>query len=752
MQSIDKIDNKRYQAKLTTKKEIAQDTHEFTFELEHEMKFEPGQYVWVEIPNMYATDAKGNRRAFSLVNTPATEKSLTIIFRSTKSGFNESLRLLNPGDELVITGPFGSSFCLPEEPQTPLVLIAGGVGVAPFLSLIRYSVEIGSTRNIILFTTNDSIERTPYAKELDALVQKSKSIKVVNLLRRLEDSDATEIFKLKDALLYVSGPQGFVNDVHGLLKTDGIFDHQFHFEAFYPSTFMDQKITQLFLDGHPNFDPNELPYNRLREELIYGLINYSATHTIITDTHGRIVFANQAAQDITGYTLSEMLGQTPRLWGGMMTKKFYAELWHAKLRGEVFSAEIINRRKNGDIYVSSTHIAPVKDKKGIIIGYVGSEEDITYLRKAEQKATENEQRFIQLTDRISEIYWIIDLSPSIRVAYVSPTFEKIWGIPREILYQNPYGWVDGLHHEDKERVLSTFDLLVKQGTPFNIEFRIVRPDGSVSIVRAEGEHMLDENGKISRIFGMIRDITKEKTIDKEKTEFVSFASHQFKTPITAIRWNIESLLAGKYGKLEPKQEEVLKGIYTMNVRIDELISNLLNVSRIEQGVFLIEPSPTDFIKICEEVLLESEPYLEKKGHSLTKNFDAGLPAIPADPKLLRIIFQNFISNAIKYTPEKGRIVVSLKVLGNDVVFSVMNNGDPIPEAEQAKIFQKMFRASNAPEQDPGGTGLGLYIVKQIVENSGGRVWFTSKKEEGTIFSASFPLSGMVRKQGAKELV
>lgn len=248
-----------------------------------------------------------------------------------------------------------------------------------------------------------------------------------------------------------------------------------------------------------------------------------------------------------------------------------------------------------------------------------------------------------------------------------------------------------------------------------------------------------------------RDITKEKIIDKEKTEFVSLASHQLKTPIGSIQWNMEMILAGDYGPISDKQKDVLQETYVMSTRMNDLVNALLNISRIEMGVFIIEPTPTDFAKLCDEVLVEMEPRRAKKGHELTKDFQENLPQVSADLKLLRIVFQNFVSNAIKYTPDNGKIKVSLKNDDRNITFSVANNGEPIPEADQAKIFTKMFRASNAQEQDPDGNGLGLYVVKQIVENAGGKIWFTSKPGENTVFACSFPLSGMTAKTGTKQL-
>lgn len=243
----------------------------------------------------------------------------------------------------------------------------------------------------------------------------------------------------------------------------------------------------------------------------------------------------------------------------------------------------------------------------------------------------------------------------------------------------------------------------------------------------------------------------QKEVDRQKTEFVSLASHQLKTPIGAIQWNMEMILDGDYGEVPSKQKEVLQETYVMSNRMNDLVTALLNTSRIEMGVFIIEPIPTNFAKLCDEVLVEMESHIAKKGHLLTTNFDTHIPVVPADEKLLRIIYQNLISNAIKYTPDKGVINLSLKTDGQDIIFSVANNGDPIPEADQSKIYKKMFRASNAQEQDPDGNGLGLYLVKKIVENGGGKTWFTSKKGENTVFYCSFPLSGMIAKVGTKSL-
>jgi len=296
-----------------------------------------------------------------------------------------------------------------------------------------------------------------------------------------------------------------------------------------------------------------------------------------------------------------------------------------------------------------------------------------------------------------------------------------------------------------------WNIIKNKKQPFIDEIQNKRKNGEVYTANISISPVLDENNEVIYFVAIEHDITKEKEIDVEKTEFVSLASHQLKTPVGALNWNLEMLLSGDYGPLDTKKKEVISEMYTMNRRMNDLINSLLNVSRIEMGVFIIEPAPIDFGKLCDEVLLEMESRIKMKGHKILKKYDKDLTKIPADLKLLRIIFQNYISNAIKYTPEKGKINIRIEVKDHDIIISVSNNGEPIPERDKEKIFSKLFRASNAQEQDPDGNGLGLYIVRKIAENSGGKVWFESENGQDTVFYASFPLSGMIRKDGTKQL-
>lgn len=282
--------------------------------------------------------------------------------------------------------------------------------------------------------------------------------------------------------------------------------------------------------------------------------------------------------------------------------------------------------------------------------------------------------------------------------------------------------------------------------------------------------VLIEGGEIDDLKGvvMFRDVTAEKEIDRTKSEFVSLASHQLRTPLSSINWYIEMLLAGDVGSLNEDQEKYLKEIYIGSKRMDGLVDTFLDVSRLDLGTFIIESEPTDVVAVIKSVLNELKLEIDEKHIILNESYSESLPPFPADQRLLRIIFQNLLSNALKYTPLNGAVSISVAVTkkgqsfgGKEITedslsISVTDSGIGIPPNQKDKIFTKLFRADNAKESQAEGTGLGLYILKSIVSQSGGNIWFESppfikneaskEGERGTTFYVVFPASGMKGKE------
>lgn len=259
------------------------------------------------------------------------------------------------------------------------------------------------------------------------------------------------------------------------------------------------------------------------------------------------------------------------------------------------------------------------------------------------------------------------------------------------------------------------------------------------------------NGKIIGSICIYRDITREKEIDKAKTEFVSIASHQLRTPLTAIKWYTEMLLNEDAGQLTDQQKEYLNEVESSNDRMVELVGKLLNVSRIDLGTFSVEPVPTDLREVAKSVLSELKVGILGKKITVVEDYDPKLPLINLDPKLIRIVFQNLLSNAVKYNSDGGKLTVISRKKGSEVQVEIADTGYGIPEKDQPKMFTKLFRADNVRVKETEGNGLGLYIVKAIVEEAGGKIWFESQENKGTRFFFTLPLSGMVKREGIKQL-
>jgi two-component system phosphate regulon sensor histidine kinase PhoR len=246
---------------------------------------------------------------------------------------------------------------------------------------------------------------------------------------------------------------------------------------------------------------------------------------------------------------------------------------------------------------------------------------------------------------------------------------------------------------------------------------------------------------------IFRDMSEEMKNDRLKMDFIGIASHQLRTPLTAVVTYAHMLEDNFGGKLSDIQQSFVNVIITASRRMNELVGTLLNITRIEAGNIRVEPKPVQVENIIQEILDEMKPEADGKRIKLSLNVKTQLERIKTDKLLVHEVFANLISNAIKYTPPGGKISVTITDRFNDIVISVKDNGYGIPVEDQRYVFIKFFRSSDAMKHDVTGTGLGLYLTKVLVDNLGGEVWFKSIKNKGTTFFVSLPRSSLERKAG-----
>lgn len=231
-----------------------------------------------------------------------------------------------------------------------------------------------------------------------------------------------------------------------------------------------------------------------------------------------------------------------------------------------------------------------------------------------------------------------------------------------------------------------------------------------------------------------------KELDRQKDELLGLVSHQLAAPVSAIRWYIEMLLDGDLGVLTPQQQEQLRTVQGSTQNLNDLVSMILDVSRVQLGRVRIEKQELDLGLFFKEIIDVVEPKAIEKKIEFVKSIPANFPNAMLDKRYTRMTIENLMTNAIKYTPENGKVSVTVTHSEGIMRVVVKDNGYGIPLADQKNIFGKMFRASNVRNGSIDGNGFGLYVAKGAVESQGGKIWFESAEGKGTTFYVTLPLN------------
>jgi len=448
-----------------------------------------------------------------------------------------------------------------------------------------------------------------------------------------------------------------------------------------------------------------------------------------------------------------------------------------ELQGEVIPL-VLERRVRGALAVVRPQLTPQVEQ--VETSYLEALMELasSLLRRADLVSAlrDSEERFRQVAENIRGFIWLRDPASS-KFLYANAAYESIWGRTRESLYQNPLSFLDGVHPDDRARVSGL--LAESHPTEYDLEYRVVRPDGELRWVWSRGFPVRDDRGEIYRMAGVTEDITewklgefaREKLVERERAareaseaaqaaaehrreeverisgsraRLVRGFTHDVKNPLGAADGFLALLEEGIFGELEGRQRDSVARARGSIRRALELIGGALELARTEAGDLKLRSVELDLGAVINEAVLEYRAQAEAKDLELNLHASRDVPAIASDPVSIRQIVGNLLSNAIKYTPARGRVDVRIERASADVpapgdfaVVSVSDTGRGIPADMITRVFDEFARID---PKEGGGAGVGLAISQRLASALRGRLTVESREGVGSRFSLWLPLS------------
>ncbi len=363
--------------------------------------------------------------------------------------------------------------------------------------------------------------------------------------------------------------------------------------------------------------------------------------------------------------------------------------------------------------------------------------------KEKRNSEEDKERLTRILESIAD--GVLVLNAEKKVVILNDAITDLTGKTINEVYGQYYKEVFSFYRDedgnDESRFIDDFYSIHKQTTSSK-DATIKNSLGDLIPIYSIASPIVTSDMQLSGAVIIVRDTRKEREIDKMKTEFVSVASHQLKTPLTGAMWTLELLENKDIGKLNEEQTNLVKELNSSLKQMNDLVNELLNVSRIDRGEkFDIVKEKTDIIPIVNEAIKQIEKIAKIKNVSVNFTKSDEKIVLNIDPKKIHEAIKNLINNSVKYSYKDSEVevIIEKEIAKKKCVIQVKDTGIGIPEEQKNKIFTKFFRASNARKNDNSGTGLGLYIVKAIIEGHEGEVSFESVEDKGTTFKISLPL-------------
>lgn len=411
--------------------------------------------------------------------------------------------------------------------------------------------------------------------------------------------------------------------------------------------------------------------------------------------------------------------------------------------------------RDGSIAWVHDEAAIAYDEEGEPLYIQGYMADVTGRKDAEQSLEEARERFRSLAEQLPLVSYVDDPSPDGRSMYVSPQIEQLVGITAEDWVANPETFARVLHPEDRDEVLAKTSRCRGEGLPFDNEYRMITETGEVVWVR-DAAVPVGDPAEPRYWQGYVIDITERKAADAQleqllelersqnerlreldvmKDEFVALVSHELRTPLTAIQGYTELVLDGTAGEINEEQRGMLTAVDRSSKRLFRLINDLLFVAQVNAGKLNVAIEDVDLASVAREAIADARP--RAAAAEVTLEFESDLtPTVKADRMRLGQVFDNLISNAIKFTPAGGRVGLSISMVGDEAIIVVTDSGMGMTDEDQQRLFTRFFRTKAAARIQ--GTGLGLSITKAIVDAHHGSISVESTVGSGTSFTFTVP--------------
>ena len=477
-----------------------------------------------------------------------------------------------------------------------------------------------------------------------------------------------------------------------------------------------------------------------------------ALSIIITDIDGKIQWANSSFSELSGYNISEIIGKNPRqiVKSGQQDNEFYKNLWNTILSGKVWRGELVNKKKDGNFFPEELTITPVMDHSGKIINFIAIKIDVTRRKEMETALRRNEERWHFALEGLGDGAW--DWNIKTNEVFFSDQWKTMLGYSVSEIENRLDEWTNRIHPDDLESCLYDLHKHMEGESEFFVhEYRMYCKDGSYIWILGRAKLIKwADDGTPLRIIGTHKDITarkldeeqlrksveKEKELNDLKSRFIATASHEFRTPLASILL-ISDTLMNYQQKMDSAQiaARLLK-IKNHVLHLTNIVNELLQLSKIQEGKSGFSPQRVDLISLCLSIIDEfNSSDLINKGHiTFITPFKTMIARV--DKRLMIQIINNLISNAIKYSQEVPTIFVELKLENEELILSVRDNGIGIPKQDIKHLFTPFFRAGNASAIQ--GNGLGLSIVRESMHLQGGKVSFVNNENKGSTFSLYFP--------------